>query len=390
MEDMTQLAGLLSSAHVPEIQLTPEQTNAHDKIVEWYNNCRAGRTSTKEFRLGGYAGTGKTTLLRFVRNSLGRGYNIAFCAFTGKAADVLSRKGIPASTIHSLIYEVEDVNGTLHFYKRARLPFNLICVDEASMISTELYEDLRSYGIPLLFVGDPGQLEPVGKGNPNLMVNANFVLKEIHRQALQSPIIQLASIIRTSDDHPKMILPKLKNNEDLGVELTSKKLTGDQLHAADQIICAKNETRRQINMIMRKNLGFNNPGLELNEKLICLQNNRILGVFNGQLWYVAEILGEHATHYAVRVKGPEPDGPLVREINIWSDPFYRNIDKEEKVPKGLMYVDYGYCVTCHKSQGSEWKHVLLVDEYMPPRIWDMKRWRYTGITRAAEKLTYAL
>ncbi len=358
-----------------ELILAPEQAEAKYKINLWFNE-----QPKPEFRLGGFAGTGKTTMIRSLLTP--GGPNSVVCAFTGKAAHVLQKKGIPASTIHALIYNTfMDEKGGFHFELKTELPkVELIIVDEASMISKDLYRDLCSFGIPLLFIGDPGQLEPVGD-NPNLMAKCDFTLTTIHRQALESPIIAYSQHIRTGGDLRDRSFCKPGE-----LEFVSKNLSGELMHSANQIICAKNTTREILNKAMRRNLGFTDK-LCVGEKVICLANNSRFHTFNGQMFTISEIKEETATSFEV---------VMIDEANrrytvpIWADPFHREVKKSEHGPKTKVHVTYGYAVTCHKSQGSEWDHVVVVDEWMPPAVWDMKRWRYTAITRAAKKLSFAI
>lgn len=372
-------------AHVqPSIVLSLDQKQAESAITTWYGE----RDTLPMFRLGGFAGTGKTTLIRHLLKS-GNFGAIACCAFTGKAADVLTKKGVPASTIHSLIYNCDEDPHTKEIQFTLKTPeqldLDLIIVDEASMISSDLYRDLKSFHIPLLFVGDPGQLEPVGD-NPNLMRDPDFTLTQIHRQALESPIIRFASEIRTGT----CFNPRNYKPSPPALNFQQKKFTVEQQSLADQFICAKNATRQLINQSFRRNLGHQlHDGLHDGEKLICLRNNRNLGFFNGQIFYVEKVKQETPRYFECVIR---PDGSdKLMTIPIWSEPFYRELDpKTDHPPKDFVYADFGYCITCHKSQGSEWPHVVVVDEWMPAQVWDMKRWRYTAITRAATKLDFAM
>ena len=169
-----------------DIILTEEQQLAINKILLWFE-----LSQSQEFKLGGYAGTGKTTIIKcLIGPDLSSKIHPVICAFTGKACHVLRKKGLlSAQTIHSLIYDaLMDEDGSVTFTLKTRLESrpNLIIIDEASMISADLYRDLRSFGIKLLFIGDPGQLEPIGD-NPNLMKQPDYVLTKIHRQFLKYP-----------------------------------------------------------------------------------------------------------------------------------------------------------------------------------------------------------
>src|SRR5262249_11808404 len=152
--------------------------------------------------LGGYAGTGKSTLVRVLKDELS---SFAVCAYTGKAANVLRKKGLPAKTIHSLIYrprvrEWEDENGklqieTLWDRKPARdVECDGFIVDEASMVDEGIYNTLRSYKKPIIFVGDHGQLEPVNGNGFNLMGSPDITLRQVHRNA--GEIAEFANFIR--------------------------------------------------------------------------------------------------------------------------------------------------------------------------------------------------
>lgn len=371
------------------IVLTPEQDEAVHRIERFI-----ARPDIKEFKLGGYAGTGKTTIIRTVKERLQERYGVVVTAFTGKAVNVLQRKGIRAQTLHSLMYECEKIKGVLHWHKRDCLPDGIdkIIVDEASMISTELYKDLVSYGKQILWVGDPGQLEPVGD-NPNLMAQPDYVLSKIHRQAEKSPIIALANAIRQGGE-----LPWLQETDELSVRL---KLSMD-ISGVTQMICAKNKTRRSINDYYRRLANMAYHEVVQGEKIIVLKNNKSQGVFNGMLLFVQAVTKDVpmslnvAPHYIL--DAVDEAGNRFSDLIVWKFPFTteNEMPKNVDVPRikvdndriEMVYADYGYCITCHKSQGSEWDTVLVYDEWMPSRIWDMKRWRYTAITRAAKRLIY--
>lgn len=359
--------------------LTDEQEHAVSTILDW---VAANQDHYAEFKLGGYAGTGKTTVIRTIKAELQRRTHCVVCAFTGKAVNVLQRKGVASQTMHSLMYDVtEDKDGNISFSKKYSLKDDpdLVIVDEASMVSTDLYNDLKGFNVPVLFVGDPGQLEPVGE-NPNLMAKTNLVLSKIHRQAKKSPIIRLANDIRTG----KISRVPYCNVE--GLEVRQKVVRASEYFAADQIICAKNKTRQGLNTKIRIAKGFQSP-LVPGEKLICLRNNRQRGVFNGMLLFVDSITAEAPTFWKCTLH--DEVGRKFTE-KVWKEPFLMPMVQDVRVPYDHIYCDYGYVITCHKSQGSEWDHVILLDEWMPPQVWDMKRWRYTGITRAAKRLTYCV
>lgn len=367
------------------IQLTDEQELALTKVFDWFYN----QPNKQEFRLGGYAGTGKTTLVNALLDPMRHAGGLApikevVCAFTGKACHVLRKKGIhSAQTIHSLIYDcIENPDGTTEFILKSRIHpsyTNLIIVDEASMISSDLYRDLKTFNIKLLFIGDPGQLEPIGD-NPNLMKAPDYVLSKIHRQAALSPIITLAARVRTGGS-------VLTEDTSGSVIIKSKFVPDDELAQADQVLCAKNATRSLLNTRIRNARGRTvEVPFTVGEKIICLRNNKQFRMFNGLISTVDAINRETYDSFICNLRD-EAD-KIYYNIPVWKKPFLSQLTEDDVKfpPPYLVYCDYGYAITVHKSQGSEWPHVIVYHEVM----WktDMARWCYTAITRAAEKLTY--
>lgn len=366
---------------LPSVVLTEEQQLAVSKILDWMKDDLGAR----EFKLGGYAGTGKTTIIKHIIAELRKQYLIATCAFTGKACNVLQRKGVDATTMHALMYDVDvdDKTGEVHFTKKTRLLPDLVIVDEASMISKDLYNDLGSFNKKYLFVGDPGQLEPVGD-NPNLMARTDFVLSKIHRQAESSPIISLATSIRAGGTLSPKVVP--------GLTIQKKPKTIVEGVTCDQIICAKNKTRITFNNAIRLSKGLPPNQIVEGEKLICLRNNRNFGVFNGMILYVKKVHGEIKSRKTwtpcIKVDCEDEVGRKFPSLPIWKKPFVEELNDKDYPPSDCVQVTYGYAITCHKSQGSEWPRVFVWDEWFPPQVWDMKRWRYTAITRASQELIY--
>lgn len=383
MNESNEVSDLESELQEPlkaGIVLTAEQQQAVELILKWVED-----PLKPIFKLGGYAGTGKTTIIKSIISALAGKYRIVVCAFTGKAVNVLQRKGIPAQTAHSLMYDCEETSpGVYEFFKKPFLTYELIIWDEASMINEELYNDALSFNKKYLFVGDPGQLEPVGD-NPELMIHPNFVLSKIHRQAEHSPIITLANNIRTGGS----LVPDIKPG--LVIQRKQKNLSSEEFLSADQVICAKNKTREDFNRALRQYKKYSEPLVE-GEKLICLRNNLNFRVFNGMILYVTKIHGTKKSRRTfqevVEVDCEDETGLQYLRLPLWKKPFIQELKKDDYAPKDTVHCTYGYVITCHKSQGSEWDKVICWDEWMPPQVWDMKRWRYTAITRAAKELVY--
>lgn len=366
--------------------LSLEQQQALEAILEWYNY----QGGPKEFTLGGYAGTGKTTLIRELINTLyEKDQPTLLAAFTGKAVNVLQRKGLTqAQTLHSLMYNTwVDEDGGYHFDKKQKLDSDaqLVIVDEASMVSTELYKDLLSFGVKLLFVGDPGQLEPVGS-SPNLMRSPTITLTTIHRQAENSPIITFASDVRSGG---KLGPISVKG---LDVRMKSGGFPIKQAMECSQVICAKNATKQKINGLFRSHLRAPQHSIQFGDKIMILRNNTNFGVFNGMILFIDSI-EDKGTYWMVSARDE-----IQREFHklpIWKEPFGNPTIDTKTIPPSiylnkrnclLVHADFAYAITCHKSQGSEWESVMVWDE--SSTFWDMKRWRYTAITRASAQLTY--
>ncbi len=387
-------------------QLTDEQIKGIQFAVE---RIKAGELLTT---LAGYAGTGKTTIIHEVLKQCGR--DMAVCAYTGKAASVLRSKGLAgARTIHSLIYDLieyevpdpKDPEKTITKVEWGKIPReDLECdgfiIDEASMVGKELFDDLASYGLPILAVGDSGQLPPISKSDLNLMSDPQFTLEKIHRQAEGSGIISIATRIRTEPGFIEQAIarPGVIDEPSLDVQivdLTDARNVTD----ADIFICGFNKTRANLNAMVRnrkKLTGLLNVG----ERIIALSNDRELGVFNGLMGTVQEILGViEATVYP---RGEDPlklqftevmvlwDGQdAARKTRLTSYAFGGTKPDWNKCSAHFgraVVADYGYAITCHKSQGSQWDRVVVINEGMP-KLWDQARWAYTAVTRAAKHLT---
>lgn len=358
----------------PKVELSPDQAKAMDAIRAW---LKSGR---KRLTLGGYAGTGKTTLIREIRKEAAA----AVCAFTGKAAHVLTTKGVDASTIHRLIYQPIDMclkcnreadecrckkpKIETRFVKVPMLPCNLVIVDEASMVSRDLLTDLESFRVPVLYVGDHGQLEPVGD-DPGLMHNPEIRLEQIHRQAAGSPIIKFAHHVR-----------KGGAPESFGEHAVSRFGLPSDLTDFDIVLCGYNKTRVAVNAAIRRRRGHEGDLPKIGERVICLRNDRNFGIFNGMLATVTKI--------------EEQLGLLSVEDDMGTPfvdlPFEAEQFGAEKTlgdtPRNTTLWDFGYCLTAHKSQGSEWDRVLVAEQIAS--VWSPQRWRYTAATRAAKSLVY--
>lgn len=370
---------------------SPQQEVALKEAGAWLKQCRAEikaghRLSRPIFRQFGYAGTGKTTLAKHLTGDL---KSVCYAAFTGKAALMMERNGCAgACTIHGLIYQVvERADGSVAFIWDAESvarDADVIVIDECSMVDEEIAQDLLRYGRPILVLGDPAQLPPVKGAGYFTEAQPDVMLTEIHRQAKDNPIIQLATATRLGE--------QLAFGE-YGASRVIERgvLKGREVLAADQIIVGKNDTRRTYNSRIRQMKGFTEKLPQTGDRLVCLRNDKPTGIFNGGLFQVLETLPVD------RAKGRDFIKLLLRsedfpkrngvEVTVHKSFFlggYEDLDWRDL--RGSQQFDYGYTLTCHKSQGSQWPEVIVYDESGIFRE-EWRRWLYTAITRASEKVT---
>jgi exodeoxyribonuclease-5 len=362
---------------------SPEQDGALKAVDRWL------RAREKQvFRLFGYAGAGKTTLARHIAENAGG--DVAFAAFTGKAAHVMRQKGCAgATTIHALIYrpthDEEGEDGEPLFTLRRDAPASkadLIIIDECSMVDEDLGKDLLSFNKPVLVLGDPAQLPPVKGAGFFTEAEPDAMLTEIHRQAQGNPIIRLSMQIR--EGRPQT------DSDSFGGDHLCRIIRRDEVRqeailAADQVLVGTNRTRKRFNDRMRELKGHASPTPEAGERLVCLRNNKKKGLLNGGVWTVAATKTPRRSRVRLVVE-PEEGGPSVSV----STPAAMFADGPESVPwaerKSADEFDFGYALTVHKAQGSQWDDVVLFDESFAFRE-HAARWLYTGVTRAAQRLT---
>ena len=338
------------------MKLTEEQKHVIREILKFHKEITI---------VGGRAGTGKSTIIKHLIELLP---NFAVCAYTGKAANVLKRRGIAAKTIHSLIYKAREEDGQVIFSLAPSLDCDGIIVDEASMVSKEIYEDLKHFKKPIIFVGDHGQLEPIGE-KFNLMQNPDFRLENIHRNA--GEIAFFADHIRrgykaSSWEH--------KVGSGGKVSFLNKNNYKDYVLEVDQIICAYNKTRCELNKFVRRQLGRGDlpePG----DRVMCLRNNSFHKLFNGMQGTISDVFDNilcfqtDDSYYEISYdKNTFNQTKYEFEFNIESpNPF-----------------DYCYAITCHKAQGDQFEKILVVEQKCD--LWDHKKWAYTAASRAVNKI----
>jgi exodeoxyribonuclease-5 len=394
-----------------EIVLSKDQEEAYDKLITWTKNF-----DNNKFKLTGYAGTGKSTLISKLQKDCK--LSIAYTAFTGKASNVLRNKlnandveYAYVGTIHRLIYEPRKISEkeTIFILKKELKDIELIVIDEASMLGKRLLTDLESFDIPLLLVGDKGQLPPV-KDEAGVDLNeSDAFLNVIHRQAENNPIIMFSKDIRENKHIPygryaKNIL-KLSQRETKHADFINKILENYKIDK-DIVLCGYNRTRQFFNKEIRRHLGFYgeypNPG----EKIICLKNNYSSGTFNGMIGVVIDYnkniyeykykkqklsIGEYRINfedYGI-INGYCLEQQFFNQ-EVLNDEFY-NVKKFLKKDLGynleLDLLDFGYSISTYKAQGSGFDNVIVYEEKCP-KLWDQTKWNYTAVTRAINKLIF--
>lgn len=420
--------------------LTAEQRAGIEKIRAWHASH-----PFEPFRLFGPAGTGKTTMAKAVPEALDLS-NVHYGAFTGKAAHVLRGKGAePVSTIHSAIYypttdqeakerlrearaelteavqehlavpegdPAEAVLEELISHLQARITeleatvrrvswepdphsewasADLIILDEVSMVGPKLAADIEMYGVPVLVLGDPAQLPPVEGGGYYTDAAPDHLLTEIHRQALESPVLELATRIRTSTGPRLGMTPDDMQPATLGAALE-----------ADQVLCWSNPRRWALITAMRRKLGRPEGEVVAGDRIMCLTNNRAMAVFNGQQFDVLDVEAQGALGPTLTLRDDEGH---VRSLAVFTDGFAgRDMqDQAKRSGAGLkgqrMLATFAQAITVHKAQGSEWRSVYVVNE--TPTIISMgtrregraaaieeaRRWLYTAVSRASDRVT---
>jgi exodeoxyribonuclease V len=391
--------------------LSEDQRFAVDEIADWADGSRPSGLLT----FSGFAGTGKTTVTSLIARSgvLGR---TAFCTYTGKAASVLRKKLAEAGvdldrhyigTIHSLIYKpITTPDGAIQGWEpRIELDrdYKTIVVDEASQVTDNMLQDLQRFNVPILAVGDHGQLPPVG-GQGTLMLEPQLRLEKIHRQAEGNPIIRMSARIRETGtfdskladgkaitfarrpDLPRLIAERYKN------------VTAAQLNELG-IVCYTNSTRVSLNLQIRKARGLMGPP-KAGEQVICLKN--AAPIYNGMRGVLeTDAVNSKTRPWNMTAKIHFPDLGVSPEIHFFPHQFnkpktFGTFEEAGEAAKrefkswkevGMLF-DNGTALTCHKSQGSQFTDLILIVERpfkIDPADW--KRWAYTALTRASERVT---
>lgn len=347
----------------------------------------------KNFSLVGLAGTGKTTIVKEVYERWSAmGLYVTVMAPTGKASMVLNTKGVPAITIHRGVYnyrgkQVNDGGDIDLIFKRKHIDdvfSHRFIIDESSMVTKRNEEDIGEFGVPTLWVGDPGQLPPVRAKKSKVLSDPDYVLREIHRQVAGSPIIKFAYALRKgaslSDPFtginrvfcdgkgPLFVAGKMK---DAGV---------------DHLVVRTNEQRCALNKASRM-LAGRKEIVEEGEGLIILLNNKDEGVVNGEFVNVLEV--QSRTDQVTQCLVESPDLEETKVLRFWNDQFGKpktlDFDDVREEDDSVVLADYSDAITCHKMQGSSCRHVGIVAKgYCGD---SQSLWNYTAATRSEQDIT---
>lgn len=393
-----------------DIILTNEQIYAIYKLDDWWH------TGIKQtFEISGGAGTGKTTLIRYFIEKLGLDYSkVLFIAFMGKAASQMARNGLPAKTVHSAIYDCverseRDKDGNIVYTKNGKIKtkivfelkeslphIKLIVVDEASMISEKMARDILSFGIPTITLGDLNQLPPVF-GEPFFLKNPDVILTQIMRQKEDDPIVYLAQRVLEG----KELKPGVYGRSFI---IPKEDLTEYHFKHADIILTGTNRLRYNINSFIRKEIK-DIKRLEyphIGEKVICRRNNwkRCIDdeifLTNGTSGIVTKVYKESFDKKSMMIDfKPDFGHGVFRRIKFDYNHMYAlpgQEDNEEIDKFRYMYdkFEFGYAITTHSSQGSEYPRVLYMHEPIMRSKEDNKKLMYTAITRATDQIGIVL
>jgi exodeoxyribonuclease-5 len=389
--------------------LNNQQDECVKMAVKWYKSYSSKQT----FEISGPAGSGKTTIVKSIIQSLDlRIEDVLFVAYVGKAALQLTRSGVNGQTIHSAFYNIEFVpvkdeqglpvikNGKVvtrpQFVKKERIPKNikLIVIDEAPMVNESFGVDIESFNIPIICLGDLQQLPPV-IGGSKYLIRPDYVLTKIMRQAEGNPIIYLSQLAINGENIPYgkygdkcYVIPKDMINDNM-------------LLNADMIITPTNASRARYNKYIREELrGIESDLPVIGEKLICRKNNRnrIMGdnvyLVNGMLGYVRDVNKSTFNGTTIDI-GFSPDfneDLIFNNVKIDYKTLMQSIQTDNDHKKGYSMYDmfeFGDCITVHLSQGSQADNVLFISEPFGRDRLLQNKLNYTGITRAREGLIYA-
>lgn len=413
---------------IEDAMLSSDQRNAVERALEWFRQPGAG--TGRPFAITGPAGSGKSTVLSAIieRTRLNPDA-VVLVAPTGKAVEAIKAR-LPrgwrsrARTVASFLwkYEMTGYKGEdPQFVVKGEKPFDpklrLVIVDEASMITKRDRDALRAYG-RVLYIGDADQLPPVvadgdsedTHGSGGVLDAPDAVLETVHRQDADSSVLRVANAVRkgqqpdfgvTGDGHVIVLSEELGH---VGVEQV------DELIArADVVLTQRNSLRVAVNEYVRWKRGFMRHPLDFSPKageiLVASENFQDPAtkrkVSNGERLIIERFVGtrqmrdddQELLEYVVQAhpEGRPGDSQewVVSSQMLAGDQIRGTVVMTEHVSGGrskVLRADWGYALTVHKAQGSEWPHVLVVDDHNPDHLIPLEKWYYVAYSRASAQL----
>lgn len=381
-------------------ELTHCQTAALDKIARFL------KSDEKKFVLGGYAGTGKSFLAGRVRDMVEG--SVAYCAYTGKAALALRERGVKsASTIHRLLYRYYDADDAIEALPHAEKAMHeargdeyalreiivdqlneiiqkgtegfthnpesnvsskkLVIVDEYSMLNDEIIDDLLWRSKKILFLGDPGQLPPIQGKSP---LKPDAFLDEVVRQALDNPVLRAATMVREGQDFGFCDWGEFRC-------IPRRSVSWQLMRDTDQALVPTHKIRKNVISKYRRHLEYSHSVIPLpDEKVVCLQNDHEIEIYNGTVGTVTKC--EHGEDGTLQMNVRQGETEF-NDLTVY-DSFSTDTPPEKWEKRAYHHFDFGYALTVHKAQGSEWDSVVVYDR------WDSDaRYLYTALTRARKQ-----
>lgn len=386
-----------------EFEISTEQREALRQIFGWL-----GTEPQQPYILGGYAGTGKSTLVAIIRLILKKkrpDWRIAFTSFTGKATRVLAGKlkeqkaVFPkdrVSTLHSFLYApIMAKNGQIESWiRKDKFPYQLLIIDEASMITEDIWRDIQMTGLPVLAVGDHGQLPPIGS-SLHLMEKPDFRLESIHRQAAGSPVLEVAQLAREQGFIPvRQFGPGVAKYDAQTSE--AQVMINDffqSYQSGTLFLTGFNSSRVKINGSIRAAQWRDPERPESGDEVVCLKNDWEIGIYNGMTGRLQNVqVARQEDDRVISYKGEvvDDDGNIIYAGLLAAEQFHQpstlKFTKQQQREIGQLF-DYGYALTVHKAQGSQAPRVVVIEErsqHMSDEEW--RRWLYTAVTRTEEEL----